>query len=370
MDWAGVLAPAFRPIFPICSTISRRISAGVPFMQLSYAQRLEDYHLACAFADQETGFYIDIGGGHPVADNVSYWFYLKGWNGLVVEPQTNLLDLYAYLRPRDIALGNLVGRQDGEADFHVVERLHGLSTTLADNARTAIQLGGKVTTERRPMRSLASLVAEHGIQKVDFLKIDVEGAEADVLAGADWTTCRPSVVLVETTPPGRMAASWAEWEPALLANGYEFILDDELNRFYVAQEVPDIAARLPRAPVAWHSAAHLYDFGRAHEREDHPDHVLAQTLVQGFLGALPRLDPALLADLLHRAATSSNANTGDAVDHLQRVMFGSAEYPCATTQTTDQVDHAATLRDLMASERFRAALGRIATAYDGGHIMD
>ena len=339
-------------------------------MQLSYAQRLEDYHLACAFAGQETGFYVDIGAGHPVADNVSYWFYLKGWNGLVVEPQANLLDLYAHLRPRDLALGNLVGRADGEADFHVVERLHGLSTTLAENARTAIELGGKVTTERRPMRSLASLVAEHGIRTIDFLKIDVEGAEADVLAGADWTTCRPRVVLVEATTPGSMAAAWAEWEPALLANGYQFMLDDELNRFYVAQEATEIAARMPCAPVDWNSAGHLYDFGRAHERQDHPDHVLARSLVHGFLGALPRLDPAFLADLVHRAATASNADTTDVLDNLQRAVFGGAEHSGQTTQTSDQVDHAAVLRDLMKNERFRAALGRIATAYDGGHIMD
>ena len=56
-------------------------------MDLSYSQNLEDYHLSLAFAGQRTGFYIDIGGGHPVADNVSFWFYERGWQGIVVEPQ-------------------------------------------------------------------------------------------------------------------------------------------------------------------------------------------------------------------------------------------------------------------------------------------
>jgi hypothetical protein len=40
-------------------------------MDLSYAQHLEDYHLSLVFADQAAGFYIDVGAGHPVADNVS-----------------------------------------------------------------------------------------------------------------------------------------------------------------------------------------------------------------------------------------------------------------------------------------------------------
>ena len=48
-------------------------------MALSYTQNLEDYHLSLAFAGQASGSYIDIGAGHPVADNVSFWFYLKGW---------------------------------------------------------------------------------------------------------------------------------------------------------------------------------------------------------------------------------------------------------------------------------------------------
>ena len=31
---------------------------------------------------RKDGTYIDVGSGHPVADNVSFWFYLKGWSGL------------------------------------------------------------------------------------------------------------------------------------------------------------------------------------------------------------------------------------------------------------------------------------------------
>ena len=70
-------------------------------MDLSYTQNLEDYHLSLAFAGQATGTYIDVGAGHPVADNVSFWFYERGWSGVVVEPQPELAALYKQLRPRD-----------------------------------------------------------------------------------------------------------------------------------------------------------------------------------------------------------------------------------------------------------------------------
>jgi FkbM family methyltransferase len=150
-------------------------------MLLSYAQRLEDYHLALAFAGQTEGVYIDVGAGHPVADNVSYWFYLRGWSGLVVEPQENLLALYGPLRPRDRRVGTLVGREIGETDFHIVDRLHGLSTTVPANARMAEGYGVRTRTERRAVTTLAQLCESHGIGHIDFLKIDVEGAEWDSL---------------------------------------------------------------------------------------------------------------------------------------------------------------------------------------------
>jgi FkbM family methyltransferase len=143
-------------------------------MKLSYAQNLEDYHLDLVFADQPTGTYVDVGGGHPVADNVTFWFYLKGWRGLVVEPQQALADVYAGVRPRDRTVSCLAGRADGEAEFHVVDKLHGFSTMVREHAAGASQFGAGYTTIRKPVRTLSSLCAEAGLTGIDFLKIDVE----------------------------------------------------------------------------------------------------------------------------------------------------------------------------------------------------
>src|SRR5829696_7633365 len=127
-------------------------------MKLSYAQRLEDYHLATAFGGQQSGFYVDIGAGHPVADNVSYWFYLRGWRGLVVEPQQRLAELYRHVRPRDGVFAGLVADRVGEAEFHEVESMHGFSTMLPDAAQAARDLGASVATVSVPVTTLAALL--------------------------------------------------------------------------------------------------------------------------------------------------------------------------------------------------------------------
>jgi hypothetical protein len=126
-------------------------------MELSYTQNLEDYHLSLAFAGQKTGTYIDVGAGHPIADNVSFWFYERGWSGIVVEPQPALAALYPRLRRRDVVVASLLGRNEGEIDFHMVERLHGFSTTVQHHAEKARTFGAEYQTLRMPVTTLARL---------------------------------------------------------------------------------------------------------------------------------------------------------------------------------------------------------------------
>ena len=305
-------------------------------MALSYTQNLEDYHLAQAFAGQERGFYIDVGAGHPVADNVSFWFYERGWSGIVVEPQPRLAAMYQHVRPRDTCVSCLVGSTAGEVDFFQFDRLHGLSTTVMSFAEGAKKFGADYEVVRTPVLTLSELCKRHGVGTIDFLKIDVEGAEADVLAGNDWQRFRPKVVVAEAIMLENGKPTWESWEPMLLQQGYEFFLFDTLNRFYVATEQADIRARMPRERAPWDAATHMYEIGRAPENPLHPDHKLATELTRAFWAALPTLDKELLAKLLAGARNLDPAALGAGLQ-------------------TDQM---------------RAALGRIACGYDGGQIFE
>jgi len=306
---------------------------------LSYSQNLEDYHLWLALADESPGFYIDIGGGHPVADNVSLWFYERGWRGIVIEPQSMLAKLYAPIRPRDTIYEGLIGHETGISNLHVFPRLHGLSTTVQANAETSSQLGDTYHTIKIPMLTLAALCEQNGVEQIDFLKIDVEGAEADVLAGNDWTRFRPKVIVVEAIDPATKASTSDAWEPDLLRSGYHFRLDDTLNRFYVAEEFPNILERLPAARADWSAVTHMYEIGKAPEQSVHPDHALAAELARGFWASLPMLDAELLAHLLARGR-------------------GHESYDLAAKEIADTMD----------SDAMRVALGRIACGYDGGQL--
>jgi len=308
-----------------------------PAKPLSYSQNMEDFHLDLAFAGQRQGRYIDIGGGHPIAGSVSFWFYERGWQGIVVEPQHDLAALHRRLRPRDTLLEAVVTRTGGEAEFFKVDRLHALSTTVKGNLDAARAHGATFETLTLPSVSLAQLCRAHNLGPVDFLKIDVEGAERDVLLGADWSLCRPRLIVLEAITPITGEPAWSAWEPLLLAQNYRFALFDTLNRFYVAAECADVLERMPRERAPWEAVTHMYEIGRAPDNPSHPDFALAAELARGFWASLPMLDERVLAAILARGRNGADAKPQE-IDQLVR------------------------------SEEFLAALGRIACCYDGGHL--
>ena len=183
----------------------------------------------------ETGFYIDAGAQDPVVDSVTKAFYERGWRGINIEPIDRWFQNLVADRPEDINLQLAAAAQSGNLRFFEV-RDTGLSTADPDHAlRHAVQ-GYEVREHHIPAKPLDAICADCGVNEVHFLKIDVEGAEADVLRGIGLAEVRPWIILVEATAPNSQATTHDKWEPLLTTRGYDFVYFDGLNRYYVAEE--------------------------------------------------------------------------------------------------------------------------------------
>jgi FkbM family methyltransferase len=329
---------------------------------LSYAQRFEDFHLWRCFGGQAGGFYIDIGAGHPVYDNVSFAFYLAGWRGICVEPNPALAALNRAVRKRDHLYEGLAGAAPGQATLYLQREFHGLSTTVAEHAQTAAkEVGRSAEAVTLPVTTLAALCEQHALGAYEFLKVDVEGAEADVLRGADFSKARPKVIMVEAIKPFSLAPAWDEWEPMLARAGYAYVWDDELNRYYVAEEARGLADKLTAGPKWYADGPQIGNYKPAAEDPAHPDYRLARLLAGADMAKLPLAPRELLltlltADLSPQVLTAP-ATASDLAAISER-LFGTA----ASAPST-----AASIRDayarLIDSDRFRAACGRICASY-------
>lgn len=202
---------------------------------ISYAQNFEDVMLWRALGHVRNGFYVDVGAQRADVDSVTRLFYERGWRGINIEPVEQWHQELVAKRPRDVNLKVAAGRAEGEITLNVFGDT-GLSTAVDTYASEHDQSGFARQVERVPVRTLKSICEEFHVAPIHFLKIDVEGFEADVLAGADFNLIRPWIVVVEATLPNSRVTNFEAWEPLLLDARYKFVYFDGLNRFYVAEE--------------------------------------------------------------------------------------------------------------------------------------
>lgn len=201
----------------------------------SFAQYGEDLILARALGHVLNGFYIDVGAMHPDEMSVTRLFYESGWNGINIEPLPKYIKMLSERRPRDINLQVAASSSEGVLDVDVLG--HGLSTSNPDIAKSHAKRGHAAETITVPARTLTSICEEHRAEgDIHFLKIDVEGAEIDVIKGFDFARFRPWVLAIVATIPATTIPCHEEWEPIVLAAGYEFALAADINRYYIAQE--------------------------------------------------------------------------------------------------------------------------------------
>jgi FkbM family methyltransferase len=202
---------------------------------ISYAQNGEDVLLNRAFRGRATGFYVDVGANDPVVHSVTKHFYDLGWRGVNVEPHREMFGRLCRDRPGDVSLNLGVSNREGELTYHE-SRLTGLSTFSSGEAAHLVARGARLIERQVPVTTLARVCEQHVRTTIDFMSIDVEGLEHQVIEGGDWSRWRPRVVLVEATRPETTVPSHEDWEPRLLGADYLFAAFDGLNRYYVRKE--------------------------------------------------------------------------------------------------------------------------------------
>ena len=201
----------------------------------SFSEYFEDFILYVLLLDIKNGFYIDIGAYDPNKVSVTKAFYLRGWNGINIEPLPNQFKLFEKERPKDINLQMVIGNNEGNVTFYVDGQC---STVQKKYAKRNESINIKMDT----MSNICKKYVPEG-KEVDFCKIDVEGNERDVLLGYDFDNYKPKVFCVESTIPLSFKPNYQLWEEILIKNGFTFVYERGVNRYYVNKKFSDILNR-------------------------------------------------------------------------------------------------------------------------------
>jgi FkbM family methyltransferase len=171
-----------------------------PYLNQSYSQEGEDMVLYRTFETVKEGFYVDVGAHHPDRFSNTYKFYKQGWRGINIDAMPGSMDPFKITRPRDINLEIPVSDKEEVLPFYIFNEpaLNTFSKQVADerSAKPEYRIEKVVNIKTQTLERILKANLPNG-QAIDFLTIDAEGFDFNILRSNNWELYRPKMVLVE-----------------------------------------------------------------------------------------------------------------------------------------------------------------------------
>ena len=203
----------------------------------SYSQEGEDMILN-RILKGNNGFYVDVGAHHPRKFSNTCHFYEKGWRGINIDAVPGSMEPFKKYRPRDINIEVGIAAEAGEQKFHVFEE-KALCTFDEKQAKKYCDDGADISDviaiKTKPLSQILEENLPEG-QNIDFLDVDVEGLDLEVLKSNEWQRFSPTCVVVESHGSLTEDFSKTEVYRFLTSQGYEWVSKTVISLIFVKKE--------------------------------------------------------------------------------------------------------------------------------------
>ncbi|HEY8688009.1 MAG TPA: FkbM family methyltransferase [Chitinophagaceae bacterium] len=171
--------------------------------KVSYAQAGEDIVINYLFnsVNIQKPSYLEIGTNQPVMCNNTYFFYNKGCRGVCIEPDTEMYKIIKKKRPGDIVLNIGIGISEiKEASFYLFPGLLNGWSTFSESEAMIREKESGIKSEKKiiPLKNINTIIEENFNPCPNYISIDVEGLDLEILQSLDFNRFRPEVICVET----------------------------------------------------------------------------------------------------------------------------------------------------------------------------
>jgi FkbM family methyltransferase len=198
-----------------------------------YSQRNEELMIRHFFGDERDGVFVDVGCAYPIRLSTTYYLEKHlAWTGIAIDAFHYYRQFWEKERPDTTLLTNAVGDKD---DAWVVFHVAGEPSLSSLNKRQAEQWGGPDAVPIRVRAiTLNRALEDQGIERIDFLSMDIEGAEPAALAGFDIDRFRPRLICIEVGATGPLHEEMVL--KYFTAHGYErieeYLPHDTVNWYF------------------------------------------------------------------------------------------------------------------------------------------
>lgn len=176
---------------------------GYDINTVFFSQGGEDATLLALFRDKieskEKGLYVDIGAFHPVEHSNTYLFYRENWRGINIDARPGSMELFKKTRPADINLEIGIGPEKAKKTFYEVVNHPTMNSFDLDNIKKNGVSENELKTHVIEVDTLENILSTYlkNNEKIDFMSVDVEGYDLEVLQSNNWSRFQPSVLIVE-----------------------------------------------------------------------------------------------------------------------------------------------------------------------------
>ena len=186
----------------------------------------------------KNGFFVDVGCYHPVRGNTTYVLYRQGWRGINIDVDSIKIEAFNLRRPRDTNITCAVSKKPGEMKYQR-KGLWSIYNSLENDESSKTEGFREMVVQVDTLTNLIDATL-HKDRQIDFLSVDVEGHDLEVLHSLDFVRYCPKVICIETWDSNLNDVMQSQLYSFMMGKGYTLVNWISSNLIFLHQDFPDI----------------------------------------------------------------------------------------------------------------------------------
>ena len=197
----------------------------------------EDEYILNLFEKNYKGKFLDVGCYHPTRHNNTFLMYNNGWSGINIDLNPLAIELFNFMRPRDININIAISDSEDEKKLFFIDELN-TQNTLDENQLNFLKnhhniKDHEIIEKKIRTKSLDKILDEHKFYNIDFMNLDVEGHELNVLKTINFEKIKIKYLCIEMIEHNKKSIENNEKiKTLLIQNNYKLIKNFSFNYIY------------------------------------------------------------------------------------------------------------------------------------------